>query len=55
MATIGNLTQKWTSFYNSFVGVVELDTDDLSLERAKVKVREIEPYIQRGCPFRYRL
>jgi hypothetical protein len=29
-----------TSFYKSFVGVVELDTDDLSLERAKVKVKK---------------
>jgi hypothetical protein len=39
--TIGNLTQNELAFYNSFVGVVELDTDDLSLERAKVKVRRI--------------
>lgn len=40
-AKVNSLNPKELAFYKSFVGVLELDTDELSLERTKVKVRKI--------------
>jgi hypothetical protein len=40
-ATISSLTQNELTFYKSFIGIVELDTAGLTLERAKVKARKI--------------
>lgn len=41
-AKVNNLTLNELAFYESFVGVVELDTDGHSLARAKVKARKIK-------------
>lgn len=40
-ATISSLTQNELTFYKSFIGIVELHNDSLSLVRAKAKVKKI--------------
>ena len=49
-AKVNNLNPKDLAFYKSFIGMIELDTDGLTLERVKVKASKIRALYTANVP-----